>query len=117
MKVLLILNGPAYGDEKGYNGLRLTHALSKADPALDVVVFLMADAVGCAKAGQKTPEGYYNLERMLRRVMAAKGRVLLCGTCMDARGLGDTEIVEGAQRSTMDELARETLMADKVLVF
>jgi hypothetical protein len=52
MKVLLILNGPAYGDEKGYNGLRLAHALSKADPALDLAVFLMADAVGCAKAGQ-----------------------------------------------------------------
>lgn len=117
MKVLLILNGPAYGDEKGYNALRLAHALSKTGSALDLVVFLMADAVGCAKAGQKTPDGYYNLERMLKRVMAAKGRVLLCGTCMDARGLRETEIVEGARRSTMDELAQETLMADKVLVF
>lgn len=117
MKVLLILNGPAYGDEKIYNALRLTHALAKADPAADIVIFLMADAVGCAKAGQKTPEGYYNLERMLKRVMAAKGRVLLCGTCIDARGLREAEIVEGARRSTMDELAQETLMADKVLVF
>ena len=61
MKVLLILNGPAYGDEKGYNALRLAHALSKTGSALDLVVFLMADAVGCAKAGQKTPDGYYNL--------------------------------------------------------
>lgn len=80
-------------------------------------MFLMADAVGCAKGGQKTPDGYYNIERMLKRVLAAKGRVLLCGTCMDARGLRDAEIVEGAQRSTMDELAQETLVADKVLVF
>jgi uncharacterized protein involved in oxidation of intracellular sulfur len=116
MKALLILNGPPYGEEKGYNALRLAHALVKA-AGTEVVVFLMADAVGCAKAGQKTPEGYYNLERMLKRVMTAKGRVLLCGTCMDARGLGDPEIVEGAQRSTMDELAQETMMADKVLVF
>lgn len=57
MKVLLILDGPAYGDEKVYNALRLTHALAKADPAADMVIFLMADAVGCAKAGPKTPEG------------------------------------------------------------
>jgi uncharacterized protein involved in oxidation of intracellular sulfur len=117
MRFLLILNGPPYGDEKAYNALRLAHAVIKADAATEIVVFLMADAVACAKAGQKTPEGYYNLERMLKRVMAAQGRVLLCGTCMDARGLEEGEIIASAKRSTMDELARETLSADKVLVF
>ena len=117
MKTLLILNGPPYGDEKAYNALRLAHALTKADAAGEIVVFLMADAVNCAKVGQKTPNGYYNLERMLKRALTANGRVLLCGTCMDARGLSDGEIVEGARRSTMDELAQETLSADKVLVF
>jgi uncharacterized protein involved in oxidation of intracellular sulfur len=77
----------------------------------------MADAVLSAKAGQKTPDGYYNLERMLKRLLAAKGEVLLCGTCMDARGMSEQELVEGARRSTMDELAAATLAADKVLVF
>ncbi|MGD9967502.1 MAG: DsrE/DsrF/TusD sulfur relay family protein [Hyphomonadaceae bacterium] len=117
MKALLILNGPPYGDEKGYNALRLAHALAKTDAAAEVVVFLMADAVSGAKSGQKTPDGYYNFERMLKRVLTAKGRVLLCGTCMDARGLSDAEIVAGAQRSTMDELVQVTLAADRVLVF
>lgn len=46
-----------------------------------------------------------------------KGKVLLCGTCMDARGFTDDDIVQGAQRSTMQELAEHTLAADKVLVF
>lgn len=86
-------------------------------PEGDVTVFLMADAVLCAKAGQKTPEGYYNLERMVRRVMSAKGRVLMCGTCMDARGLDTGDMLDCAARSTMDELAEATLAADKVLVF
>jgi uncharacterized protein involved in oxidation of intracellular sulfur len=36
---------------------------------------------------------------------------------MDARGLTDGELIEGARRSTMDELAQSTLTADKVLVF
>ena len=49
--------------------------------------------------------------------VARKGDVLLCGTCMDARGLTDGELVEGAQRSTMDELATRTIDADQVLVF
>lgn len=79
MKALLILNGPPYGDEKAYNALRSAHALAKAEPGAEIVVFLMADAVGCAKAGQKMPDGYYNLERMLKRVLAAKGRVPCAG--------------------------------------
>lgn len=117
MDALFIINTAAYGDERPYNALRLAHALHKHDPDGKVTVFLMADAVTAAKSGQSTPEGYYNIERMLKRVLAAKGRVLLCGTCMAARALKEAEIIEGAQRSTMDELAKATLAADKVLVF
>src|SRR3990172_3093729 len=105
MKSLFIINDPPYGTERVYNALRLAHALAKKDPAAEITVFLMADAVLAAKGGQRTPEGFYNIERMLKRVLAAKGRVLLCGTCMDARGLTDSELMEGARRSTMDELA------------
>jgi uncharacterized protein involved in oxidation of intracellular sulfur len=82
MEVLFILNDPPYGSERVYNALRLAHALQK-DSRAEVVVFLMADAVVAAKAGQKTPDGYYNVERMLKRVLAGAGKVLLCGTCMD----------------------------------
>ena len=117
MNHLLILNDPPYGTERSFNGLRMAHSLAKHDPDGTVTVFLMADAVLCAKAGQKTPDGYYNCERMLRRVLTARGRVLMCGTCMDARGLGADDMMEGPTRSTMDELAQATLSADKVLVF
>ena len=117
MNTLLILNDPPYGTERCYNALRLAHNLLKQEPDGPVTVFLMADAVLAAKAGQKTPDGYYNMERMLKRIVTGKGRVLLCGTCMDARGISDGEIMEGAHRSTMDELGGATLAADKVLVF
>ena len=114
MKTLFILNDPPYGTERSFNGLRLAKALQAK--GADVTVFLMADAVACAKAGQKVPQGYYNLELMVKSV-ARKGEVLLCGTCMDARGLTYAEIVEGARRSTMDELGERTLAAERVLVF
>ncbi|MBU6462183.1 MAG: DsrE family protein [Bradyrhizobium sp.] len=117
MQILLILNDPPYGTERCYNGLRLALALPKSHPAITVTVFLMADAVTAAKSGQKTPDGYYNVERMLKGVVAGKGQILLCGTCMDARGLADTEILTGARRSTMAELAAMTISAEKVLVF
>ena len=116
MKHLIVLNDPPYGTERSFNGLRLAHALARNDTDADITVFLMADAVVCAKKGQKTPDGYYNVERMLKRVLA-KGQVLLCGACMDARGLAQDEMLERARRSSMDELAAATLAADKVLVF
>lgn len=115
MNILIILNEPPYGNERSYNGLRMAKALlSKKETT--VSVFLMADAVNCAKSGQKVPTGFYSIELMLKSVIR-KGEVLLCGTCMDARGLTDDEILEGGKRSTMPELADYTLAADKVLVF
>lgn len=117
MKALFIINDPPYGTERVYNALRLAHALLKKEPQTEISIFLMADSVVAAKAGQKTPEGYYNVERMLRRVLAGNGKVLLCGTCMDARGLDDAALMSGARRSSMDELAAATAEADKVLVF
>ena len=117
MQVLLILNDPPYGTERCYNGFRIALALAKSDPATAISVFLMADAVVAAKTGQKTPNGYYNVQRMLKGVIAGKGQILLCGTCMDARGLAGAEIMSGARRSSMAELAAMTLSADKVLVF
>ncbi|MEY3954011.1 MAG: hypothetical protein RLZZ397_891, partial [Pseudomonadota bacterium] len=79
-------------------------------------LFLMADSVACAKAGQKVPEGYYNIELMLGKVLR-KGDVALCETCMDARGLKDEELIEGSHRSTLAQLADWTVSADKVLVY
>ncbi|HZQ14069.1 MAG TPA: DsrE family protein [Pseudolabrys sp.] len=117
MKTLFVLNDPPYGTERVYNALRLAHALLKKEPQPEVTIFLMTDAVTAARAGQKTPEGYYNTERMLKRVLAGNGSVLLCGTCMDARGLDDAALLAGARRSTMDELATRTVEADKILIW
>jgi uncharacterized protein involved in oxidation of intracellular sulfur len=112
---LFILNEAPYGSERAYNALRLASALAAREGGR-VRVFLLADAVGCARAGQKVPEGYYNTELMLGKV-ARSGEVGLCGTCMDARGMQDTDLMTGSRRSTLKELADWTVEADKVLVF
>lgn len=112
---LFIVNDAPYGNERAYNALRLAGALAARDGQA-VRLFLMADAVACAKRGQKLPEGYYSVQIMLGKV-ARRGEVGLCGTCMDARGLRDDELIEGAARSTLGELAAWTAEADKVLVF
>lgn len=116
MKILIIINDPPYGTERCFNALRLALALPKANEKSDITVFLMADAVLAAKTGQVTPNGFYNLESMLKGVVQ-NADVVLCGTCMDARGIEDTELVRGATRGTMPQLADLTLAADKVLIF
>ncbi len=111
MKVLFILNDAPYGSEKAFNALRLAMALQKDHPETKVRLFLMADAVGAALAGQATPQGYYNLGRMVESVARKGGEVALCGSCMEARGL------KGAAPGTMPQLAQWTVEAEKVLVF
>ena len=62
---LFIVNDSPYGSERTYNALRLALNLVKR-PEAHVRVFLIGDGVSSAIAGQKTPEGYYNIERMLK---------------------------------------------------
>jgi uncharacterized protein involved in oxidation of intracellular sulfur len=73
-KTLLVLNDPPYGTERSYNGLRLANVLSK-DEGDEVRVFLVGDAVACGKRGQQTPNGFYNIERMLK--VASRQRVTI----------------------------------------
>jgi|SRR5579864_2250869 len=116
MKTLLILNDPAYGTERSYNALRLAGALAKRDDS-EVRVFLIGDAVSCAMADQKVPDGYYHLDRMIESVARYGAEVGCCGTCMDARGIGEDHLTKGAHRSTLDELTDWTAWADKVVTF
>ena len=81
MKQLILLNDAPYGNERGYNALRLARSLLKAE-------------------GEEVD-----------------GEIRVCGTCIDARGVAESELVEGALRGTMDGLTAWTRWADKVIVF
>jgi uncharacterized protein involved in oxidation of intracellular sulfur len=116
MKILIILNEPAYGNERTYNGLRLALSLAKSED-VELLLFLMGDSVTAAKPAQKTPDGYYNLERMLKGLAPKGTAVGACGTCIDARGMTDEPLVEGVRRSSMAELTSWTIWADKVITF
>jgi uncharacterized protein involved in oxidation of intracellular sulfur len=115
-RTVFILNDPPYGSERTYNGLRLAGALAKRGGE-SVRLFLIGDAAAAAKRGQKVPQGYYNLDVILRAVAKHGGEVGVCGTCMDARGIAETELEEGCHRSTLEELATWTLEADRTMVF
>jgi uncharacterized protein involved in oxidation of intracellular sulfur len=115
-RTLFILNDAPYGTERSYNALRLAGALSKREGEA-VGIFLIGDAAACAKGHQKVPAGYYNIETMLHTCARHGAEIGVCGSCMDARGMADTELTEGAHRSTMEQLADWTQWAGRVLVF
>lgn len=116
-KVLILINDAPYGTEKAYNGLRLAMQIQKDYEAIDLCVFLMADSVNCAIPSQGTPNGYYNIERMVKAVLLKKGKVKLCGSCAEARGIKNIKLVEGAELSSMKELTKWTIESDKVITF
>jgi uncharacterized protein involved in oxidation of intracellular sulfur len=115
-KTLFILNDPPYGTERSYNALRLAGSLAKREKE-ELKIFLLGDAASCAKKDQKVPQGYYNVEVMLRAVSRRGGVIGVCGTCMDARGITDAELADGTHRSTMEQLTDWTQWAESGLVF
>ena len=115
MNILIVINDGPYGSERPYQALRLADALAKDDDA-EVTVYLTADAVLCAKQGQKTPDGYYNLERMLKPLVR-NSCVMTCRTCLAARGIKLDELIPGVLETRLGDLAQLTIEADKVLVY
>ncbi len=117
MEILFIINDAPYGTEKAYNALRIANQLNKEHPDVEVRIFLMADAANCAIANQTTPNGYYNIERMLKLSLNKGAKVKICGSCAEARGLKNIPLVEGAEISTLAELTNWVVDSDKVLTF
>ena len=116
MNVLIILQGPAYGDERNYNGLRLAGNLAKRE-GVTVRIFCFGDAVGCAISGQKVPDGYYHLDRMLTSAQRHEVPQVLAARLMDARGVTDEMVISATRRSNLDEVTDWTLWADKTITF
>jgi uncharacterized protein involved in oxidation of intracellular sulfur len=95
----------------------LALTLQKEHAGTEIQIFLMADAVLCALPNQKTPDGYYNLERMFKGLMNKGVQVKACGTCADARGIREMRLIAGIELSTMSQLAQWVAEADKLLTF
>ena len=113
----IVINDAPYGLERPWNGLRLALTYLSASTKSKVNVFLLGDGVSNAKKGQSTPEGYYNLERMLTDFIAKGGTVQACGTCLKARGLNQEDLVEGVEVGTMMGLANWVKESQTVLSF
>jgi uncharacterized protein involved in oxidation of intracellular sulfur len=115
-EVLMILNDGPAETERSYNGLRLALGLTSTD-GTHVRIFLIGDAVTCARRDLEAAGGPYPVGRTLGILVRRGAEIVVCGTCLDARRLTDADLAEGVRRSSVSELAEWTLSADRVAVF
>ena len=116
--ILIIINDAPYGSEKAYNALRLAMTLQKEQgEKIELKIFLLADAVFCGLPAQKTADGYYNIERMMKLVVRNGAKVSSCTGCSESRGIDKIKFIEGIKPGTMKELAEWTFESDRVLTF
>ncbi len=111
----IIVQDPPYGTEKAWNALRLAQSLLAIETRINV--FLLADAVGIAKAGQEVPTGYYNFGKMLEQLINKGAEIRACATCCKARGLKKEDLLKGGDIGSMADLARWTKESRQVITF
>ncbi len=118
MAILIIFNRQPYDNtDVTWNGLRLVDKL--VERGEEVRIFLMNDAVDMARDSCKPPAGYdQDLSKMLKDLIAEEVPVKVCGTCMARCGIYKNEpYFEGAEHSTMPELAAWVVDSEKVITF
>lgn len=113
----IIVNDAPYGLEKPWNALRLASASVSKEIGMEVRLFLIGDSVLAAKRGQTTPEGYYNMGKMIEDLIRKGVEVRVCGACIGARGLKIEDLVMGVERGSMVILANWIKGSQKVVSF
>lgn len=118
MSVLIVFNHEPYdGSDVTWNGLRLAGKLR--EDGQEVRIFLMNDSVDLARDVCSKPDGYdQDLVQMLKGLIRQGVTVKVCGTCMARCGIHRNHpYFEGAEKSTMAQLAAWVAGSDKVLTF
>lgn len=118
MSILIIFNREPYDNtDVTWNGLRLAGQLTENKQ--NVRIFLMNDSVDMARDVCVAPAGYdQDLSQMLKDLIAKGVPVKVCGTCMSRCGIYKNHpYFDGAESSTMQELAELVINSDKVLTF
>ncbi len=118
MKILMIVNAPAYGSERMLSALRLATALiGQAGKPVELSLFMMSDAVTVGLPGQAPSDNRGSLQEMIVELVNRGASIRLCRTCALARGLESLPLIDGVSIATLSDLAESTLLADKVITF
>ena len=115
MNTLIIFNRQPYdGTDVTWNALRLAETLDNS--GMEVRMFLMNDSVDLARDSAKPPADYFDLVKMLKNLITKGVIVRVCGTCRARCGIFKNDpYFDGANESTMAELAQWVTQADRII--
>lgn len=113
--VLIVLSHPPYDGDVTWNAIRLAGTL--VDQGHRVLLFVMNDATDVVRAGSAPPEAEFDLQAMLRGLMAKGVRIKICTTCVNRCGFSRGEVIGGAVMATMADLATWVTGSDRVVAF
>ncbi|ENN95971.1 DsrE family protein [Methanocaldococcus villosus KIN24-T80] len=82
----------------------------------EVNIFLIEDGVYVAKKGQN-PSEVPNYLELLKNAIELGAVVKVCGPCCKARGLSDSDLIEGVKLATMHDLVAFVKESDNVITF
>ena len=115
MKILININEAPYANENVYNALRIAMQFQKDIEKAEIRIYLIADGVFCALRNEKTPPGFYDIEKMMGEVIQKGAVVKMCTSCGESRRLKDLKLIEGAEWSNLKTLTDWMIDSDKVI--
>lgn len=113
--VLIILSHAPFDGDSTWNALRLAATL--VERKSPVRIFVMNDAIDAVRKGAMPEGAEFDLQAMLRDLLAKGGRIKICTTCVNRCGIGHGEVIPEAVMATMADLASWITESDRVVVF
>ncbi len=111
---VIIFEAP-YAKERALSALRF--AWTADLEGHNIRIWLFENGVYLAKKGQKPAQGLTNYGQMLQDMIASGVEVKACVVCAEARGLTQTDFLDGVKIATVHELVDWTITSDKVITF
>lgn len=111
---VIIFESP-YAKERALSALRFAWTADLEGNKVNI--WLFENGVYLAKKGQKPAQGLTNYGQMLADLIAGGVEVKACGVCAEARGLTQTDLLDGVKLATIHDLVEWTTNSDKVLTF
>jgi uncharacterized protein involved in oxidation of intracellular sulfur len=113
--ILIILSHAPFDGDVTWNALRLAGSL--LERRCPVRLFVMNDAIDLIRRGSMPAEAEFDLQAMLRGLLAKGARVKICTTCINRCGIGHGDVIPEAPMATMGDLAAWVAESDRVLTF
>jgi len=113
--VLIVLSQAPFDGDATWNALRLAGTL--VDRGEAVRLFVMNDAIEVVRQGSTPAGAEFDLQKMLKDLLAKGARLKICTTCVNRCGIGHGEVIPEAIMATMADLASWVVESDRALVF